>query len=149
MPSPAASVATRISTSLSCVNASWALRRSSRPDAAVNDDDGLGAADEGANPLGQVVQRVAMLGEDDELAAMPVGVEHLGVVLEQPGELVPFAVGAGLPDPECELLQVGQQVDFGPKFRNGPGRRRLIDDSLLGLLDLGVRGVVEVFDVVG
>ena len=53
-------------------------------DAAVNDDDGFRSPDERPNPLGEVIQRVAMLGEDDELAAMPIGVEHFGVVLQKP-----------------------------------------------------------------
>ena len=49
-----------------------------------------------------------MLGEDDELAAVPVGIEHLRVVLEQPGEFIPFPVGAGLANPKSEFLQVAE-----------------------------------------
>ena len=39
-------------------------------------------------------------------------------------------------------------ADLGLQFRDGPGGRRLIDDLLFGLFDLGIRGVVEVVDVV-
>ena len=99
--------------------------------------------------LGEVIQRVAMLGEDDELAAMPVGVEHLGVVLEKLRKLVPFAVGAGLPDAKRGSHQSRQLVDLGAKLGDGAGGGRLIDDLLFGVFELGVRCVVEVVDVVG
>ena len=42
-----------------------------------------------------------------------------------------------------------QLVDFGAKLGDGPGGGCLIDDPLLGVFKLGVRCVVEVFDVVG
>ena len=74
-------------------------------DAAVNDDDRLGPSEECPDALGQIVQRVAMLGEDDELAPMPVGVEHLRVVLQEPGQLIPLAIGSGLPDTQSDALQ--------------------------------------------
>ena len=89
-----------------------------------------------------------MLGEDDQLAAMALGVEHLGIVLEQAGELVPFAVGAGLADAVSEFLQVLEHPDFDLQLRDGAGRRGLVDDLLLGLFDFGVGGVVEVVEVV-
>ena len=117
-------------------------------DAAVNDDDGLRPAEQCPNLLGEIVQRVAVLGEDDEFPAMPVGVEHFGVVLQQLGKLVPFAVGAGLPDAKRGSLQVLQLVDFGPQFGDGAGGGCLIDDLLLGVFDFGVGCVVEVFEVV-
>ena len=40
----------------------------------------------------QIVQGVAMFGEDDQLATMAVGIEHLRMILQQPGELFPFLV---------------------------------------------------------
>ena len=40
----------------------------------------------------QVVQRVAVLGEDDDLALPPAGVAHLGIVLEDLREFIPLAV---------------------------------------------------------
>ena len=117
--------------------------------AAVDDDDRLGPPEQGADPLGQVVQGVAVLGEDDELAAVPVGVEHLGVVLEQSREFVPFAVGAGLADPRGPVVRgpSGWPISAS-QLGDGPGGGGLIDNLLLGCLDLGVRGVVQVVDVV-
>ena len=50
--------------------------------AAVNGDHGLGLAEEDAEAFCEVVQRVAVFGEDDELAAVPLDVEHPGVILQ-------------------------------------------------------------------
>ncbi len=40
-------------------------------------------ADQGADSLLQVVQSIAMLRENNQFAAVAVGVEHLGLILEQ------------------------------------------------------------------
>ena len=40
------------------------------PRAAVNCDDGFGPAQQRANSLGQIVERVTVLGKDDEFAPM-------------------------------------------------------------------------------
>src|SRR5579884_2665858 len=53
-------------------------------DAAVDDDHGLRPTEQGANALGEVIQRVAVLRENHQLAAMPLGVEHLGVAWLNP-----------------------------------------------------------------
>ena len=45
--------------------------------AAVDGDDGVGVAEHAARFLVQVVQRVAVLGEDDELALAPARVVHV------------------------------------------------------------------------
>ena len=49
---------------------------------SMNRDQRFRCAEECAEPLGQVVQRVAVLAEDDHLAAVAVRVEHFGLVLE-------------------------------------------------------------------
>ena len=100
-------------------------------DAAVNDDDGLGPSDECPDPLGEIIQRVAMLGEDDELAAMPVGVEHLRVVLQEPGQLIPLAIGSGLPYTQSDVapgLVAGRFRAAAPRWcgRQMPDRRRVL-----------------------
>ena len=41
-------------------------------DTAVNDDDGFRAPEPGPDPIGEVVEGVAWLGEDDELASVPL-----------------------------------------------------------------------------
>ena len=90
-----------------------------------------------------------MLGEDDELAPVPMGVEHLGIVLQEPRELVPFAVGPRLADFESGLLQVAEQFDFGLEFGDGARGSRLVQHLLLGRLQLGIGGVLDLVQVVG
>ena len=118
--------------------------------AAVNDDDGLRSPDQRPNLLGEIIQRVAMLGEDDELAAMArrrrtsrccsarsrESSSHLRSVPD-------WRTRSAVRSKSCQLS------DLGPQFGDGPGGGCLIDDPLLGLLNLRIRGVVEVFDVVG
>jgi len=116
--------------------------------AAVNRDDRLGLAEERADPLGQVVQGVAVLGEDDEFAAVPGGVEHFRVVLEQAGQLVPFLIGVRLPHLQGRRFEALEHGDFGLQLGDGAGRGRLIDHALLGFLHLGVGSVFEVVESV-
>ena len=49
----------------------------------MNNDECLGSAEERAEPLGQVIHRVAVLAEDDHLSSVALRIEHLGVVLEE------------------------------------------------------------------
>jgi len=79
-------------------------------------DHGLRPAEHDADLVDQVVERVAMLGEDDELAAVAVHVEHLAVVLQQAGELLPLLVAAGDTDLVGEALQAGQRDDLVLQF---------------------------------
>ncbi len=62
--------------------------------AAVDGGDGVGGAKHAADPPFQIVQGVLVLGEEDHLALTPVGIAHVGIVLEDLGKLVPFAVHA-------------------------------------------------------
>src|SRR5712664_1133366 len=62
------------------------------PHAAVDRHDGFRPTDERASPVRKVVQSIPVLGEHDELTSMPVGVEHLRVLLEQLRELLPLLV---------------------------------------------------------
>ena len=50
--------------------------------AAVDGHDGIGIAQHAGDLLVQVVQRVAVLGEDDQLAQVAAGIAHGGVVLQ-------------------------------------------------------------------
>ena len=116
-------------------------------DAAVDGDHGLRPAEHDADLLDQVVERVAVLGEDDELAAVAVHVEHLAVVLQQARELLPLLVAAGDAHLVGELLQAGQRDDLVLQLLDGLRRRGLVDDLLLELLELLVGQVVELFEV--
>lgn len=53
-------------------------------DTAVDGLDGARPADQGSDPCGEVVQGVAVLGEDDELARPAVGIGRQCFVLENP-----------------------------------------------------------------
>ena len=101
-----------------------------------------------ADLLDQVVERVAVLGEDDELATVAVRVEHLAVVLEQARELLPLLVAAGDAHLVGELLEARQRDDLACELRDGLRRRGLVDDLFLELLELLVGQVVEVVEVV-
>lgn len=73
-------------------------------DAAMYDDDGVVAAQHAGNLLVQVIEGVAVLAEDDDLAHAPTAVVELGLVPKNAGQLVPLPVLAG-----------GDQV-LGPLF---------------------------------
>ncbi len=91
----------------------------------------------------QVVQCVAVLGEDDELALPAAGVAHLGIVLENAREFVPLAVLARSDDGLGLLFEPLEDDDFGLQLGDGAGRRGLIDEVLFEvLLLLGVEVVV-------
>ena len=81
------------------------------------------------------------------LRRVAVHVEHLAVVLQQAGELLPLLVAAGDAHLVGELLEAGQRDDLGLRAPDGLRRRGLVDDLLLELLELLVGQVVEVFEV--
>lgn len=62
--------------------------------AAMDRTDCARAADQRCDAVGEVIEGVAMLGEDDELAGPPVVVGGERVVLEDLGEFAPLAIGA-------------------------------------------------------
>ena len=80
--------------------------------AAVDGDDGVLVAKHAGDLLVQIVQGVAMLGEDDQLALPAGSVAHFGVVLEDPREFLPFAVLPGGDDGLGLLLQPLENDDF-------------------------------------
>ena len=104
-----------------------------------------------ADPLRQVVQRVAVLGEDDQLAPVPVRRRTSRRRPEQLGQLVPLAVRARCGAPRRPALRARRASAISAsQLGDRPGGGRLVDDLLLGLLTLGVgRIVFEVLDVLG
>ena len=60
--------------------------------AAVNGNDGVGRAEDAADFPLQIVQGVAVLGEDYHLALATTCIAHVGIVLENFREFVPFAI---------------------------------------------------------
>ena len=75
-----------------------------------------------------------MFGEDNQFALPPVGIPHLGRVLKQLGEFVPFAVLPGVDNFPGLFLKVFEAENLGFQFLNGLGRRSLIDNRLFKIL---------------
>ena len=117
-------------------------------EAAVDLDHGLGAAEAGADLVGEVGERVARLGEDDQLAPVACGVGHQRLV-EDALQLAPLGVGAGAAQRLGPLLEVGQDRDLGLELGDGLGGGGAVDQALLGGLDLVLGPVVEVLEEVG
>jgi hypothetical protein len=108
-------------------NSSFAL------DAAVDHHHGLLATDQPADLVGEVVQRVLVLGEDDELALAAIGVAHFRRVLQQPRQFVPLAVLTAVHHLAGLLLQRLQAEDFCLQLDNGLRRGCLVDHGFLEL----------------
>ena len=111
--------------------------------AAVDGDDGVGIAQHSGNLLVEVIQCVAVLGEDDELALAAIGIAHVGVVLQDAGEFVPFAVLPRGDDSFGLMFESLEDDDFLLQLGDGAGGGGLIDQGLFEvLLLLGVEVVV-------
>ena len=96
--------------------------------ATVDGDDCLRIAQHAADAADEVIERVLVLGEDDHLATVTACRVHLGAVLQQVGELLPFLVVARLHDAKCLVLQVLEDQNFGFQLGDGFRRGGLIDD---------------------
>ena len=103
--------------------------------------DRLVPAEERANLPGQIVQRVLMLGKDDQLFAAAVRAEHLAVILQKPRKLVPLSVLAAGTDLVGHILQAAKGFDLFFQFRDGRGGRCLIRHVLFHILEF-LRGIV-------
>ena len=113
--------------------------------AAVNSGDGIGRTQHPRDTLMEVVERVAVLRENDEFALAPGGIAHFGVVLEDAGKLIPLAVLAGGDDGLGLVFEPDQNVYFILQLGDGLGRRGLVNEVFFEiLLLLGVE-VVFVF----
>ena len=96
-------------------------------DAAVDGDHGLFAAQRVAHAHQQVIERIPVLCEYDDLSAATIGGEHFRLVLQQPRKFFPFAVGTGLHHLGSLILQVTQDDDFCAQFWNGFSRCGLVN----------------------
>ena len=74
--------------------------------AAVDGDDRLLTAEQGADFIRQIAQCVSVLREDDEFLTRAVPLEHGGVVLQQLRQLVPFPICTALPHAVRHVLKV-------------------------------------------
>ncbi|MNZ54650.1 hypothetical protein D3C78_725570 [compost metagenome] len=118
--------------------------------AAVDGDHRIRVAKHVADAGHQVVQGVAVLGEDDQLATAAAAGEHLRGILQQAGQLFPFLVLARLHHGQRLALQRLERPDFCFQLGNGFGCGSLID-YLLGiqLVLVGAEFIVQLVEVVG
>jgi hypothetical protein len=114
---------------------------------SVDLDDRLGSAESCSDPTGQVEQRVLELGEDDELPAVPVLVHHQRVIKDA-AQLLPLGVLARGVHALRDTFQVFEPENFRLKLLDGSSGRRVVDDLLLDVFALFLRGlVVQLVDV--
>ena len=117
----------------------------------------------------QVVQRVAVFGEDDELlvrrrrgfrSLWDASVIRRRVVgeavrdrrrgedlAEQRRQLAPLLVLAAAPDRVREAFQSLQRLDLDPQFLDRARGRGLVEDLFLGRFQFGVGRIVQVLDI--
>ena len=128
----------------------------------VNGDDGLGAPQQGRHTVYQIVQRVAVFREHDELLAgrrgrrrnrpHSVGCRLLGQMVrdsrrgedltEQAGKLAPLAILAAAAHRMRQRLQAAQGGDLTLQLINRAGGGRLVQHLGLNRLDLVLGGVL-------
>ena len=68
---------------------------------------------------------------------------------EQARELSPLGVRAAPPHLERERFELPERLDLGVELGDGSRRRRLIQDLLLGRLDLVLGRLVEILHILG
>ena len=110
---------------------------------SVNFGDSLRVPETRPNLAHQVVERVLGLGEDDELPAVAGGVDHQRVV-EDPVELRPLRIPAGMQHAERHRLQAPEGRDLQAELLGGLGRGGAGCDSVLEVLDLVLSVFLEV-----
>ena len=112
-------------------------------EAAVDLDYGLGAPEAGADPVGEVGERVPRLGKHDQLAAVAFGVGHQRLV-EDALQLAPLGIGARAAERLGLLLEPGERRDLDLELSDGLGGRGAVDQLLLDRLDLVLGLLVQV-----
>ena len=116
--------------------------------AAVDLNHGLRPAQQAGDLAGQVVQRVAVFGEDDDLAAVAVRIEHQLTVLQDLRQLAPLLVVAAVVQRAGFGFQRTQGEQLGLHLREGVGGagllHRLVGDVLEVLRGQLVLGLVQV-----
>ena len=112
------------------------------PDAAVDGGDRIRTPQAGPDLAQQIVEGVLRLGEDDELAAVTVRVDH-PVVVEDPVEPGPLRIPARVQHAERLPLQRIEGLDLQPELLDGLGRGRAGDDPIFDLVDLLLAVLVD------
>lgn len=114
-------------------------------DAAVDDHHRVVAAQHVADLGGQIVEGVAVLGEDDELAGPAVVVAAQQVAVDDQGtQLGPLAVLPEVAHPGGARHQVVEYCDLSRQLLGGARRSGGVDDVFLQFLGLGAVELVVV-----
>jgi hypothetical protein len=136
-------------------------------DATVDDDDRLLAAEQRADALFEIVECVAMLGEDDQLLVRrrggwrdrggTIGSRRFGNAVadggrgedfgEQAGQLAPLGIGAAAADCQRLDFQPFQGFDLDAQFGDRAGGGGLVENFFLGGSDFVVGCFVQVINV--
>ena len=137
--------------------------------AAVDHGDRLRPAEQGADLALQVIERVAVFGEEHQLLAGrgrvlgyrpraegrggfadPIRERGWGKYLaEQMREFAPLGVLAAAPDFTGQGFQLLQRGDFGLQFGQRGRRRGLVEYPLLGGFDFILGRLIQVLDILG
>ena len=104
--------------------------------AAMDGYNGFFLAKQSTNLRTQIVQRIPVLGKDDELLALTIFVEHEGIILQDGGKLIPFPVGAAHADCVCHVLQALERFNLRFELCDGSGSRGLVGDFLFLFLQI-------------
>src|SRR5450756_1148863 len=102
--------------------------------AAVDGDDGSVAAEHPGDFFMEIIERVAMLTENDDFAQTAPGVLHVWVALEDAGKLVPLPILTGGHDRASLILKANQNVNFSFQFGDGFGRGSLVNGRFFEFL---------------
>src|SRR5262249_29621398 len=90
-------------------------------------------------------ERVAVLGENDQLSPLAGLVEHLRLaVLEELGETRPLGIGTCASYLGRELFEAAESDDLRLELGDRLRRGRVVDDLLLKVLELTVGEIVGV-----
>ena len=111
---------------------------------AIDDHHGVVIAEQGAYPVREVTERVAVFGKNDQLFAEPLCVEHAFFVLQQAGKLFPFAVSAAGADGVGLGFQRFERGNFRFQLRDGSRGTGLVSYAFFGVFQLGGSQVVIV-----
>ena len=116
-------------------------------DAAMDDHDAV-RANRRRDFLLEIFERVAGLGENDDLAPQARDGVADDRIVEDRNQLTPLRILARLLQTERLVLQHLQVLDFGPQLVEVERGRRLVEDLLLGGLGFLARRFVDLVGVV-
>ena len=79
---------------------------------SVHGDNGIGPADQPLQLVGEIIQRVAVLGEDHHLPPVRLRVENADILVKNRGKLIPLLVLTARLNRQSEAFELLQLLDF-------------------------------------